>query len=364
MQKTHWWSRTSCRKFWCFDHSRPPNSWRRLRIYKRSPICCGGARLGYSMDSIISVQTKNFTGNRKELAKVLVADQETQSHLHWKIPRICQGLWRSFVESLHVNRHRSETNGIAEWASRRIKEGTSAVLSQSGLDEKWWADFMECYCYVRNIQDRLSDGKTPYERRFAEPIKGPITPFGYLVEYHSTSPRDQSRIHLFGKKVLPGIFLGCVLYAGGILKGDIQVADLEELEKMDASEIHAERLNAKKGDPTERWWRIHILRRRWNIKNLLGRSDTENLHLTRNHPIRGDSHHDFLGESEGSPRAQHFQDSYPDAGEARNDFWSISGHVIYRHHVEPRVKLCTPREESFPIPLKILLTSPGLLILP
>ena len=36
--------------------------------------------------------------------------------------------------------HRSETNGIAERAVRRVKEGTSAVLLQSGLDEKWWAD--------------------------------------------------------------------------------------------------------------------------------------------------------------------------------------------------------------------------------
>ena len=34
--------------------------------------------------------------------------------------------------------HRSETNGIAERAVRRVKEGTSAVLLQSGLDENWW----------------------------------------------------------------------------------------------------------------------------------------------------------------------------------------------------------------------------------
>ena len=32
--------------------------------------------------------------------------------------------------------HRSETNGIAESAVRRVKEGTSAVLFQSCLDEK------------------------------------------------------------------------------------------------------------------------------------------------------------------------------------------------------------------------------------
>ena len=62
--------------------------------------------------------------------------------------------------------HRLETNGIAERAVRRAKEGMSAVLLQSGLEEKWWADSMESYCYLRNVQDLLSDGKTPYERRF------------------------------------------------------------------------------------------------------------------------------------------------------------------------------------------------------
>ena len=53
---------------------------------------------------------------------------------------------------------RSETNGVAERAVRRIKEGTSAVLLQSGLDEKWWADSLECYCYLRNVQELLSEG--------------------------------------------------------------------------------------------------------------------------------------------------------------------------------------------------------------
>ena len=67
--------------------------------------------------------------------------------------------------------HRSETHGIAERAIRGVKEGTSAVLSQSGLDENWWADSLECCTYLRNIQDLLSDGKTPYERRFGKPFK-------------------------------------------------------------------------------------------------------------------------------------------------------------------------------------------------
>ena len=74
--------------------------------------------------------------------------------------------------------------------------------------------------------------------------------------------------------------------------------------------------------------------------------------MVRHRPIQGESKIDFLGESEGSlPQPQ---DSFPDAGEATNDFWSMSGSFIYRHHVEPRVKLYSPREESFPIPLKYI----------
>ena len=43
---------------------------------------------------------------------------------------------------------------------------------------------MECYCCLRNVQDLLSDGKTPYERRFGIPFNGPVIPFGAMVEYH------------------------------------------------------------------------------------------------------------------------------------------------------------------------------------
>ena len=75
--------------------------------------------------------------------------------------------------------------------------------------------------------------------------------------------------------------------------------------------------------------------------------------MIRYHPIRGESRRDFLGDSEGSLPPPP-QDSFPDAGEAINDFWSMSGNFIYCHHVEPRDKLYSPREESFPIPLKYI----------
>ena len=75
---------------------------------------------------------------------------------------------------------------------------------------------MECYTYLRNVTDVLSDGKTSYERRFGQTFQGPIIPFGLLVEYYLVSAKDQSRIHQSGKKVLPGLFLGYALYAEGI----------------------------------------------------------------------------------------------------------------------------------------------------
>ena len=201
-------------------------------------------------------------------------------------------------------------------------------------------------------QDLSSDGKTPYERRFGQPFKGPIIPFGSLVEYHPITAKDQSRIHQFGKKVLPGLFLGYALYAGGIWKGDIMVADLEELETMDASEIYSKRLNAKEVIfPKEKGEFIFPIAD-GRIKTLGGDQDLRKSTSIRQRPIQGESHFDFLGESEGSLPPPH--DSFPDAGEAIDDFWSMSGNFIYRHHVEPRVKLYSPREESFPIPLKYI----------
>ena len=115
------------------------------------------------------------------------------------------------------------------------------MLLQSGLNENWWADSMECYTFLRNVQDLLSDGKTPYERHFGKPLKGPIVPFGSLVECHPFTAKDQSRIHQFGKKVLLGLFFRYALYAGGIWKGDVLAADFEELETMDESEIYSKR---------------------------------------------------------------------------------------------------------------------------
>ena len=66
-----------------------------------------------------------------------------------------------------------------------------------------------------------------------------------MVEYHTISAKDLSLLHQFGPKILPGIFLGYELHSSGIWEGGILIADIEELEQMDASELHARRHNAR-----------------------------------------------------------------------------------------------------------------------
>ena len=177
-------------------------------------------------------------------------------------------------------------------------------------------------------------GRRPMKDVWGEPFEGPIIPFGSLVEYHSFTAKDQSRIHQFGV---------------GIWKVDVLIADFEELETMDASEIYSKRLNAKEVIFPKQGELIFPIAD-GRIKTPGGDQELRTSTLIRPRPSRGEGHVDFLGESEGSLPQPH--DSFPDASEAINDLWSMSGNFKNLHHVEPRVKLYSPREESFPIPLK------------
>ena len=122
---------------------------------------------------------------------------------------------------------------------------------------------------------------------------------------------------------------------------------------MDASELYARRLNAKevltpmKGDhfifPIEDG----------TVKLTGGDQVLRTSTLIRDRPDRGEEQDNLRGESDGSSSTSRQDSSWYD-GAAKNDFWSMSGDFIYRHHVEPRVKLYVPTEESFPIPLKYI----------
>ena len=82
------------------------------------------------------------------------------------------------------------------------------------------------------------------------------------------------------------------------------------------------------------------------FNHILGKSGGDQVLTTstliRDHPERGEEREVPQGESDGSQP----QDSLPDDSEAGMTFWSISGNYMYRHHVEPRVKLDVSKELS------------------
>ena len=164
-----------------------------------------------------------------------------------------------------------------------------------------------------------------------------------MAEYHPISAKHLSRLHQFGPRVLPGIFLGYVLSAGGISKGDIMIADIEELEEMDASELHVRRLNAKEVSTSQRSGSFIFsvavgTVRIFGVKQCL-RTST----LTQDRPERGDEQEILRGKSDELHSPTPLQeDSTRDVEKANNDFWSITVVFIYRHHVEHM-----PRKESF-----------------
>ena len=126
------------------------------------------------------------------------------------------------------------------------------------------------------------------------------------------------------------------------------IVDIEELEKLDASEIQTRRINqCERSIDITRGRRIHIPSIRWYSK--IARERLRILEPTprRERTARSE---DLFGELQGEPGEPQPTESKDDA-EARADFWSIQGDFIYRHH-ESRVSHDVPKEVTLLIPLK------------
>ena len=106
------------------------------------------------MVAFISVFKQNFSGNRKRVYKSFSSRQPSRKSFVLTIPGSLAKLVKSIPRIIvHLSLTVQKQMGVLKRAVRRVKEGTSAVLLQSGLDENWWADSMECYTYLRNVQD-------------------------------------------------------------------------------------------------------------------------------------------------------------------------------------------------------------------
>ena len=115
---------------------------------------------------------------------------------------------------------------------------------------------------------------------------------------------------------------------------------------MDVSEIYLRRIQGEK-----KYWRnkdanICIFPAADGAAELSGRDNEFREHTLRQEQLVGSE--DPSVEIQGEPEGFQPTEAKDDA-EARKDFWSIQGGFICRHHSEPRVQLCVPNEEAFPM---------------
>ena len=121
-------------------------------------------------------------------------------------------------------------------------------------------------------------GRRPMRYVLGNPFKGPIIPFGSLVEYYPITAKDQSRIHQFGKRItwivpricfvrgenLEGWRTSCRLWGVG---NDGSIWNL------------LKKTQCKESNISQRKWKIYPSNRRWTNQTSWRRSRLENIHL-------------------------------------------------------------------------------------
>ena len=207
-------------------------------------------------------------------------------------------MWRIIMQS-STNYTPSIRDKLSWRTSISAIEKTSAVLLQSGSDDKWRLDSMECCCCLREYQDIVG------RREISKWTK------------------------------IWWIFPGHALFAVCIWEEEIQV------EKLDASEIYPRRLNAKEVLITHKDWEIVSPVADGSATSSGRDYEFQEPTLRREHTVRIEN---LSGESRGDREEFRPEESEGDA-EAREYLWSFQGDFIYCHHFEPRVQL-TCQEEN------------------
>ena len=161
------------------------------------------------------MQNKNFAGNTKEHAKVLGAEIGSLKSFTLTIPwnsaklvKISPGI---IARLHHIDQRQMGLlrERYAEWKKVRPQYCCNQVWMKVGAQIPWNATAM---CETFNISCLM--GRLHMKDALENRLKDLLFHLVHLVEYHHITAKDQSRIHQFGKKVSPGLFLGYALYAG------------------------------------------------------------------------------------------------------------------------------------------------------
>ena len=188
---------------------------------------------------------------------------------------------------------------------------------------------IKCHCNLRNVRDKMADGKTSYEKMFGARYDDLLISFGARVSTKLISSKYEARLHLFGKHTIQGIFMGHVLREGGGLSGNLHIADGEDSENCRHPVFTSVSFQA----PGSRTRRDLSFPR---ADGSLELSDLHQSHAAKCSPEENPDQ-DFLQKKE--------EESILEEGNGKC-VWCMSGDFICRHHVVHRTKLHIPHETN------------------
>ena len=102
-------------------------------------------------------RNKTAHGTMHSLQRMLPSEQQAWSctDTSLEFTKTCEDLLWNHDISTQIDPKRTES---PKTAARRVEEGTSTLLVQSGLG-RWWREAHECFCYVRKMQELSTSGK-------------------------------------------------------------------------------------------------------------------------------------------------------------------------------------------------------------
>ena len=113
--------------------------------------------------------------------------------------------------------------------TRRILEGTRALLLQSGLGHAWWPLAIRAFCFFINLRIGDDDHMSPYTRRHGEDFGGYRVPFGAELLFLESKDKVRQRWK-FAARAERGIMVGYAMLPGGRWSGDYLIARLADLQ--------------------------------------------------------------------------------------------------------------------------------------
>ena len=125
--------------------------------------------------------------------------------------------------------HSSSTGfQIAERAVRRVKEGPAKATVQSGLPEECCDCTLECHCVLRNVHDKLVEGK---RQQAEQTLNGLLLRVRSKRQLQTDLIRRRVSTASFRNKIPLGVHTGRVSRAGGGRLGDLLIATAGDLGK-------------------------------------------------------------------------------------------------------------------------------------